>query len=451
LSQEVQRASTGIPRLDAALEGGVPRGSWVAVTGEPGTGKSILCMHFAWAGLKVGDPVIYITTEAEFRDVMRQARQFKMYFDDYEVHYLGGRPPVRRPQLVVIDIFSLLKTARQLSANIEEIERSRKYAALEIDVLIAAINEAYRVLDLINETRRSPKRHVRLIIDSLSAFWADKPAMARKYSYQLKIATHRENVTALLVSQYAMTTKSVDYSEPVTILRKGRVEKVRIGEFVDKFFDNHSGGVKLLDEPIYTLSMNPQNLRIEWRRVRAVSRHKEERKLLKIELENGRAITVTQDHSLYVLKKGRVIPVKGSEVRVGDLVPTIQRVSVVESASDVQGMYGPSTKLRGEAEFVRVKRVNVTDPSSDYVYDMSVDGNENFFAGSGQVLAHNSTFGFGLEHIADGVIHLWMDDIESVKEIRRYLIIKKMRMTNHYTRALRVNIIPGEGMRLDLL
>jgi KaiC/GvpD/RAD55 family RecA-like ATPase len=70
----VVRVSTGIRELDDALEGGVPRGSWVAITGEPGTGKSILCMHFAWAGLNAGDPVVYVTTEAEFRDVIRRAR-----------------------------------------------------------------------------------------------------------------------------------------------------------------------------------------------------------------------------------------------------------------------------------------------------------------------------------------------------------------------------------------
>ena len=37
--KEVTRVSTGIPELDKALEGGVPKGSWVAITGEPGTGK----------------------------------------------------------------------------------------------------------------------------------------------------------------------------------------------------------------------------------------------------------------------------------------------------------------------------------------------------------------------------------------------------------------------------
>jgi KaiC domain protein len=207
--KDIIRVNTGIKLLDDGLEGGIPKGNWVVITGEPGTGKSILCMHYAYAGLLSGDPVIYVTTEAEFRDVIRQARQFNMNLDDFNIYYLGDEKPERQPQLVVIDIFSLLKTAKQLSAEAEELERKRRYAALEIETLIAAINEGYRVLGLTDEKHKSPLRHVRLVIDSISAFWADKPAMARKYSYQLKIATHRENVTALLVSQYAMTTKSV--------------------------------------------------------------------------------------------------------------------------------------------------------------------------------------------------------------------------------------------------
>ncbi len=435
MSQEIVRASTGIPRLDAALEGGIPRGTWVAVTGEPGTGKSILCMHFAWAGLKSGDPVIYVTTEAEFKDVIRQARQFKMYFDDYEVHYLGGRPPVRRPQLVVIDIFSLLKTAKQLTATSEEIESSRRYAALEIDVLIAAINEAYRVLDLIGEGRRSPRRHVRLIIDSMSAFWADKPAMARRYSYQLKIATHRENVTALLVSQYAMTTKSVDYLEPIVVRVGDEVRTACIGDFVDSLlkhsYSSEEVAVKqLASRNIYTLTVDPGTGLISWGKVEAVIRHRERRCLRELIVGDGGRIRVTEDHSVYVVRSNKLVPVKASSISVGDLLPVLKSSGI---------------------GFERVRSVELVEPSTEYVYDLSVKPNENFIAGTAKALAHNSTFGFGLEHIADGVIHLWMDDVESAKEIRRYLIIKKMRMTNHYTRALRVNIVPGEGMRLDLI
>jgi KaiC domain protein len=269
----VARVSTGIKELDDALEGGVPRGSWVAITGEPGTGKSILCMHFAWAGLNAGDPVVYVTTEAEFRDVVKQARMFGMdYFEKFKIHDIGGRAePGETPNIVVIDIFGLLKIARQLSENQEEGEvgaKRRWYATLSIETLTAAVHEAYKLLGVLKEEKaRTPYKHVRLIIDSISAFWADKPAMARKYSYDLKIALHRENVTAYLVSQYAMTTKS--------------------------------------------------------------------------------------------------------------------------------------------------------------------------------------TFGFGLEHIADGVLHLWMDDVESSKEVKRYMIIKKMRMTNHARTAFKLDVAPGKGIVLS--
>lgn len=262
--EDIIRVSTGIRELDEAIEGGVPRGSWVAITGEPGTGKSLLCMLFAWAGLISGDPVVYVTTEAEFRDVVRQARQLGMDFESYYVYDISNpKEPQEPPQIVVVDIFGLLKVARQLSEGQEE---GRRYSVLDIQTLIAAIREAYKLLGILREGGRGVTRHVRLVIDSLSAFWADKPAMARKYSYDLKVATHRENVTAYLVSQYAMTTKS--------------------------------------------------------------------------------------------------------------------------------------------------------------------------------------TFGFGLEHIADGVFHLWMDDVETVREVRRYMIIKKLRMTNHYRKAFSIEIVPGYGIRL---
>ncbi|MEM4732632.1 MAG: KaiC domain-containing protein [Desulfurococcaceae archaeon] len=270
--RDVFRVSTGIPELDAALEGGIPKGSWVAVTGEPGTGKSILCMHFAWAGLKAGDPVVYVTTEAEFRDVVRQARMFNMDFESHRIHDISAKQePAETPEIVVVDIFGLLKIARQMSEQLaqEQIEttKKRRYAALDIQTLVAAIHEAYRILGVLrDEKTRAPYKHVRLIIDSMSAFWADKPAMARKYSYDLKIATHRENVTAYLVSQYAMTTRS--------------------------------------------------------------------------------------------------------------------------------------------------------------------------------------TFGFGLEHIADGVLHLWMEDVEKTRQVERYMIIKKMRMTNHRRTAFKLDIVPGKGIVL---
>jgi RecA-superfamily ATPases implicated in signal transduction len=58
------------------------------------------------------------------------------------------------------------------------------------------------------------------------------------------------------------------------------------------------------------------------------------------------------------------------------------------------------------------------------------------------------TFGFGAEHIADAIIHMWFEGVETTKEIRRWLIIKKARLTNHYRKAMRFDIEPGRGLTL---
>jgi KaiC domain protein len=440
--KDITRVSTGIKLLDEGLEGGIPKGNWVVITGEPGTGKSILCMHYAYAGLLSGDPVIYVTTEAEFRDVIRQARQFNMNLDDFSTYYLGDEKPERQPQLVVIDIFSLLKTAKQLSAEAEELERKRRYAALEIETLIAAINEGYRVLGLTDEKHKSPLRHVRLVIDSISAFWADKPAMARKYSYQLKIATHRENVTALLVSQYAMTTKSVYGDSRVSVKVGDSVYEVTIEDLFNDLLRSGNKLVRTKDhdivsvDGIYTLSLNPNDLTINWCDVYAVVRHRSSSYLYEVILDDGSSLKVTEDHSLFTLDNGVVGVVRAGDLRVGDYV----------LIADVGNL---KTTHYGVGVLRRVSDVRFIGVGDGYVYDLSVEPYENYVANN--VVVHNSTFGFGLEHIADGIFHLWLDNVEDVKEVRRYLIIKKMRMTNHYRGAYKVDVVPGKGLVLTKL
>jgi len=439
--KDIIRVSTGIKLLDDGLEGGIPKGNWVVITGEPGTGKSILCMHYAYAGLLSGDPVIYVTTEAEFRDVIRQARQFNMNLDDFNTYYLGDEKPERQPQLVVVDIFSLLKTAKQLSAEAEELERKRRYAALEIETLIAAINEGYRVLGLTDEKHKSPLRHVRLVVDSISAFWADKPVMARKYSYQLKIATHRENVTALLVSQYAMTTKSVYGDSRVGVKVGSDIYEVAIEDLFNELLRS-SNLIRTKDydlvntDGIYTLSLNPKNLTINWCSVYAVVRHRSSSYLYEVVLDDGNSLKVTEDHSLFTLDDGVVEVVKVSDLRVGDYV-------LVADVGTSEHTHYSTAVLRRVSD---IRFIGVVD---GYVYDLSVEPYENYVANN--VVVHNSTFGFGLEHIADGIFHLWLDNVEDVKEVRRYLIIKKMRMTNHYRGAYKVDVVPGKGLILTKL
>ncbi len=171
----VERLSTGVPGFDEIIAGGIPRGFFVAVVGEPGTGKSIFCQHFIAQGIKEGDKCIYVTTEESRDSIIKQAAQFGWDFEE----------AIERKQLVIIDA---------LMGGPDDVWGLR---SLDLDDLIQKIIEAKKYLGY---------GRARLVIDSMSAFWLDKPAMARKYSYYVKRVLFRWDFTALLVSQYAVTT-----------------------------------------------------------------------------------------------------------------------------------------------------------------------------------------------------------------------------------------------------
>ena len=172
---DMDRISTGIPKLDELLQGGVPRYFAVAVTGEPGTGKTILSMHFIAQGLREGDPAIYITTEESRESIINQAKQFNFPFEE----------KIEEGNLIIID------------ALMKDYQDRWSLRKLDIDEMLRKIVEAKKQLGY---------GHARMVIDSMSAFWLDKPAMARKYSYRVKSFLNKWKFTYIMTSQYAVTT-----------------------------------------------------------------------------------------------------------------------------------------------------------------------------------------------------------------------------------------------------
>ncbi|MBN2518319.1 MAG: hypothetical protein JXB14_05720 [Candidatus Altiarchaeota archaeon] len=75
--EQTDRVPTGIPGLDEVLEGGIPRGASVLVTGTPGTAKTIFSLHFIANGaMKYKEKGIFITMEQDLKDVQEQFLQF---------------------------------------------------------------------------------------------------------------------------------------------------------------------------------------------------------------------------------------------------------------------------------------------------------------------------------------------------------------------------------------
>ncbi|MBI4043990.1 MAG: AAA family ATPase [Candidatus Diapherotrites archaeon] len=49
-AMQVERIKTGIPGLDELLDGGIPKGSLVVLSGDPGSGKTIFSLQFLYTG-----------------------------------------------------------------------------------------------------------------------------------------------------------------------------------------------------------------------------------------------------------------------------------------------------------------------------------------------------------------------------------------------------------------
>lgn len=70
---QTERVPTGILGLDSTIEGGLPKGRSILITGEPGTGKSIFALQFLVEGLKRNEKCIFVTTDEGTMDVLEQA------------------------------------------------------------------------------------------------------------------------------------------------------------------------------------------------------------------------------------------------------------------------------------------------------------------------------------------------------------------------------------------
>jgi circadian clock protein KaiC len=120
------RISTGIGYLDGMLGGGIPRNTVTILSGGSGTGKTLMASHYALAGLKNGETVVYATYEEnaeqliagalsagiDFRPYIREGKLMLIYVSpveldmDEHISVIQGYMKETKAQRLVIDSIS---------------------------------------------------------------------------------------------------------------------------------------------------------------------------------------------------------------------------------------------------------------------------------------------------------------------------------------------------------
>lgn len=126
-----ERMSTGISGLDEILHGGlIPKAGYM-LHGNPGSGKTILGLHFLTAGIEEGDKSLFITMGETETQIRRNADI--LGFDMNHVEFLDLAPsPDFFAQVQSYDIFSpsdveLEPTTERITAEVQKVKPIRVF------------------------------------------------------------------------------------------------------------------------------------------------------------------------------------------------------------------------------------------------------------------------------------------------------------------------------------
>jgi circadian clock protein KaiC len=166
----LERAGFDLPEMDRLLEGGFARGTSAVVAGSLGTGKTLFALQFALAGIRAGEPVIYLSFRESQRDLLRIAAPFALggtlasaLAAEHGLSLLWVPPIQVEPDVVADRLLTLLDRsgARRLVVDsIDELTRALARGSYpeRLDEYLAALVQACRArgvtMLLIKETTK---------------------------------------------------------------------------------------------------------------------------------------------------------------------------------------------------------------------------------------------------------------------------------------------------------
>lgn len=81
----IERIKTGVKGFDELVEGGFPKGSFVVVSGRPGSGKTIFAIQFVVTqAMNNNKKIFFISVEQPKEEIFSQAEQFNWNLQELE-------------------------------------------------------------------------------------------------------------------------------------------------------------------------------------------------------------------------------------------------------------------------------------------------------------------------------------------------------------------------------
>ena len=118
----------------------------------------------------------------------------------------------------------------------------------------------------------------------------------------------------------ALPDGSIDYNEFFIFKEDGVIKIRKIGEFIDKYYSQNESNKPVAVKGFEVPAFDPKNLKISWKPLDYVYRHKINEKLYSLTLETGRKLKLTGNHSIFVLRKDGLKSEVTSNIKEGDYV-----------------------------------------------------------------------------------------------------------------------------------
>ena len=177
------RCRTGIEELDAELNGGIPVGSTVLMTGASGVGKTTTSMQFLTNGIQIGENGVFFTTSETIDKLIKHLVGYDFFDENL----------IKAGKLNIIDLWNI---SDRLGLNPE------KYSVEDAQILFEVIRDIARELNA-----------KRLVVDSITSlcYRLQADEMIRDFIFKLGTSLASMYCTNILTSE--VPPKSFQYSQ----------------------------------------------------------------------------------------------------------------------------------------------------------------------------------------------------------------------------------------------